>query len=228
MVDYGEFAKTRDPQDFWGQVRRTVGGKPIGQDQIDLIVEGIASGLQLAPGDIVLDLCCGNGALSRLVFERCAGGLGVDAAESLIDIAKLNFEISGREDYLRRDVIQFVRTCPEPERFDKALWYASLAYFDDAHALELLSGLAGRFANLRRVFVGNVPDRNRMSAFFKPGAYRPGLEDDPHSDIGVWRTEEGCVRLAREAGWEAEVVRMPSHFYQAHYRYDLVLTRPGC
>lgn len=227
MVDYGEFAKTRDPQDFWGQVRRTVGGKPISQDQIDLIVEGIAGGLQLSGEDRVLDLCCGNGALSRLVFARCAGGLGVDVAESLIGIAKKNFEAPGREEYLQQDAIAFVGAFPEPERFDKALWYASLQYFDRAQALEILSALAERFTNVRRLFIGNAPDRARMDAFFQPSTYRPGVEDDPRSDIGVWRTGEECIALAREAGWTAEITHMPPGFYQAHYRYDLVLTRPG-
>ena len=227
MVDYGDFAKTRDPQDFWGQVRRTVGGKPVAQDQIDLIVEGITGGLRLGRDDLLLDLCCGNGALSRLVFEHCAGGLGVDAAGPLIDIAQLNFETPGQQDYRHQDVIEFVHAFPEPGRFNKVLWYASLAYFDRAQALELLGGLATRFVNVSRVFIGNVPDRSQMRAFFKPEAYRPGVEDDPTSDIGVWRSEEECISLARETGWTAEITRMPAHFYQAHYRYDVVLTRPG-
>jgi len=31
--DYKEYPKTLDPDDVWGQVRRTVNGKPVSEDQ---------------------------------------------------------------------------------------------------------------------------------------------------------------------------------------------------
>ena len=39
LTFYKEHPKTCDPEDFWGQVKRTVNGKPIPQAQIDMIVE---------------------------------------------------------------------------------------------------------------------------------------------------------------------------------------------
>ncbi|HIE84728.1 MAG TPA: hypothetical protein EYQ00_13195, partial [Dehalococcoidia bacterium] len=52
---------TCDPDDFWGQGKRTVNGKTVDQRQIDLIIEGIVEGTDLKEDDYVLDLCCGNG-----------------------------------------------------------------------------------------------------------------------------------------------------------------------
>jgi hypothetical protein len=46
-------------------VRRTVGGKPVDEEQIGLIVGAIRQALACRPADVVLDLACGDGALSE-------------------------------------------------------------------------------------------------------------------------------------------------------------------
>lgn len=229
MIDYREHVKTCAPDDFWGQIKRTVGGKPVGQDQIDLIVTACMEGLELQREDVLLDLCCGNGALTRYFFDFCQGGVGVDLSEALIDVAKANFEKPGRDDYVVDDVVAYM-TRPHdgverPERFTKALCYGSFAYLDQAGAETVLRALAERYANVSQVFIGNLPDKAKMSAFFRPGAYTPGIENEARSDIGVWRTEDEFAELGRKTGWDARFVRMPPEFYAAHYRYDVVLTR---
>src|SRR5687768_4849570 len=111
-----EYPKSVAPDDFWGQVRRTVNGKPVSQEHIDMIVAGIRAGLQLQPKDCLLDLACGNGALSRYFFSECAGFLGVDFSEYLISVAQKNF---ARPDYefTVADVAAYTRSEPHPERF---------------------------------------------------------------------------------------------------------------
>lgn len=71
---YKEHPKTCARDDFWSQVKRTVNGKPVSQDQIEMIVDAVISGLSLGMDDRLLDLCCGNGALTRYFFARCSGG----------------------------------------------------------------------------------------------------------------------------------------------------------
>ena len=74
---YKHHPKTCDPEDFWGQVMRTVEGKAVDQAQIDMIVATVVRELELSGDDLLLDLCCGNGALTTHFFSRCRGGLGV-------------------------------------------------------------------------------------------------------------------------------------------------------
>ena len=76
--DYNEHAKSRAPDDFWGQIRRTVNGEPVSEEQINMITAAIRSTLQLNPEDKMLDLACGNGILSHLLFDSIAAYLGVD------------------------------------------------------------------------------------------------------------------------------------------------------
>jgi cyclopropane fatty-acyl-phospholipid synthase-like methyltransferase len=224
---YKEHPKNCDPDDFWGQVKRTVDGKPVSQEQIDMIVAAVTDGLDLGRDDVLLDLCCGNGALTTYFFQRCAGGVGVDFSEYLVEVAKRRFSARPEEHYVLGDALEYARSCPEPARFTRAVCYGAFMFLPAAGAAELLGALRRRFTSLGRLYIGNLPDKARMAGFYREGQYRPGMEDDPASPTGIWRTEEEFARLAAEQGWKASMRRMPPDFYAAHYRYDAVLVPAG-
>jgi len=221
---YQTHPTTCAPDDFWGQVKRTVDGRPVAPDQIAMIVEQVARGLELGPTDTLLDLCCGNGALTTFFFARCAGGLGVDVSEPLVRVAIENFVRRPSEAFILQEAVDFVRSWPEPERFTIGLCYGAFSYLTTAEAETLLATVYGRFRNVRRVFLGNLPDRDHFRRFFGE-RYRAGVEDDAGSALGIWRTVDQVHELARRCGWRAETLQMPAAFYAAHYRYDMVLTR---
>ncbi len=215
------------PNDFWGQVRRSVRGTPVDEAQIRLIVDAVVAGLALEPNDLLLDLCCGNGALSECFFERCLGGLGVDFAENQIAIARANFERPPERCYVVDDVVDFVATSGDTTRFTKVLCYGSFAYLPADDARALLTHVRTRYPNARRIYVGNVPDRALVRKFFDANAYVPGIEDEHDSTIGRWYDENEFRALASASGWQPAFHRMPPDFYSAAYRYDVILTRDG-
>jgi SAM-dependent methyltransferase len=221
---YKDHPETCDPDDFWGQVKRTVNGEPVSQEQIDMIVHAVSDGMDLSAEDLLLDLCCGNGALTAYFFEKCNGGLGVDISEYLIDVARKKFVKRENESFVVGDAVEYVRNCSRPERFTKAVCYGAFMFLPRDNARLLLEELRSRFSSLRRVFIGNLPDRALKSRFFTGEGHRPGIEDDPGSPTGIWRTEVEFVELAAECGWAAVVTRMPPSFYAAHYRFDAVLS----
>ncbi len=221
---YKEHPKTCDPNDFWSQVKRTVNGKPIPQKQIDMIVEAVCNGLDLSVDDTLLDLCCGNGALTTYLFEQCKGGLGVDFSPYLINIASKHFVKRPQESFKLQDVGEFVDTYPEPEQFSKAICYGSFMFLPHESAYKLLSTLRLRFTSIRKLYIGNLPDKLMMSEFFSGRDYRPGIENDPGAPIGIWRTKQEFIELSEETGWSSTIVRMPPEFFAAHYRFDAILT----
>lgn len=221
---YQDHPQTCDPKDYWGQVKRTEGGKPVDAEQIEMIVSAISDGLALDEQDFLLDLCCGNGALSDLIFARCQGGVGVDFSDYLIQIARQDFQRLPERRYELGSVNDYLRSEAHPERFTKALCYGGFMFFDAAMSRDFLLELRRRFPRVDRLFLGNLPDKARMGTFFREGEYQPGIEDDPCSPIGIWRTEQEFSALAAECGWHARFSRMPETFYAAKYRYDAVLT----
>jgi SAM-dependent methyltransferase len=221
---YEEHPKTCAADDYWGQVKRTVNGKPVSEEQIQLIVDTVERELDLQQEDTLLDLCCGNGALSRLLFARCSGGLGVDFSETLIKIAQQIFTVAPAQTYECGDVVSFIKSEAAPERFSKALCYAAFSLLPNDAAAMLLGVLRERFINVRTFFIGNLPDKSKVSDFFRPEAYTPGIENNPDTPLGIWRTEAEFEALAKPAGWNVRFHRMPPHYFAAKYRFDAVLT----
>lgn len=225
IYPYKDQPKTCAPDDFWGQVKRTVNGKPVGEDQIQMIVDAILNGLQIDTDDTVLDLCCGNGALSDRIFARCREGLGVDFSESLIAVAEKHFRAEPKRVYRLEDIELFLQLSDDTARFTKALCYGAFQYLAAPKAENVLVLLRRRFPNVQRFFVGNLPDKKKIDVFFGDRVRPPGVEDDAGAPIGIWREETEFAALARACGWKAEFRRMPDNFYAAGYRYDAVLTR---
>lgn len=222
---YKEHPKTCHPEDFWGQVKRTVNGVPVTQDQIDMIVDTVVKQLELTPDDILLDLCCGNGALSSQFFKYCKAGVGVDFSEYLISIANKNFASPPDQIYHLQDAVEFCENPMGSDRFTKMVCYGSFSYIEKNRAEKLLSLLNVNFPKLERIFIGNCPDKNLISNFLGDQNFLPGYEDDADTPIGVWRTIDEFILLANSCGWQARVHKMPATYYAAHYRYDVILSR---
>ncbi|HXV00337.1 MAG TPA: class I SAM-dependent methyltransferase [Caulobacteraceae bacterium] len=224
---YKEHPKTCAPDDFWSQVRRTVNGEPVGEAQIQLIVNAILRGLEIGPSDLLLDLCCGNGALTDRIFASCGGGLGVDFSPVLVDVARKHFWAAPARIYHLEDVEDFLTSTDDTARFTKALCWGSFQYLPKDKARNVLTNLGRRFAGIERLLIGNLPDKTRIGDFFRPGDYEPGVENDPASAIGIWRTQDEFTQLALACGWKVAFRFMPEESYAASYRYDAVLTRTG-
>lgn len=223
-TSYDQHARNCAPDDLWGQVRRTVNGRPLPEEQIDMIVEQVVALLELGPQDALLDLCCGNGALSSRWFSLCATGLGIDASEFLIDVAKQRFAREGAC-FEQHEALSFVLETGSTELFTRAVCYGSLQYFSQERALRLLTGLGCRFPRLTHVVIGNVPDMDRLTNFYGDCVPTATELASPLTALGVWHTERAFARLASNAGWDCSIHTMPIDFHAAHYRFDALLTR---
>jgi len=221
-----EHPKTCAENDFWGQVCRTVKGVPVSQEHIDMIVRTIKNGMNFSAGDILLDIGCGNGALSQYFFDECAKFNGVDFSEYLIMIAKNNFETPPTHIFTKIDAVEYIESEPNPDMFTKALCYGVFSYFSQDQAEKVLSGIIKFFTNINLFFIGNLPDKDRAHLFFPTeNDYNDDLLNDRESPIGIWRSRDEFSDLARKTGWNVEFSLMPDNFYSAHYRYDAILKR---
>lgn len=223
--DHDEYARSCAPDDFLGQTRRTVQGKPVSEEQIQMIIATITSKLGLQPNDTLLELACGNGALSRFLFDHCHDYLGVDFSEYLISVAKKNFEKLPHHRFMMEGAAEYVRGEAQPQRFTKVLCYASFCYFPVADTAEVLRTLHDKFTNVRTVFIGNLPDRDRAKEFYKNRQPSEQELSDFSTAIGTWRTHAEFSKLASDAGWKVQFSTMPPEFFSSYYRFDALLSR---
>ena len=222
--DYKEYPKTLPPDDLWGQVRRTVYGKPVPENQIQMMVDAIIAGLNLGRPDVLLDIGCGNGALTERLFPHCNECLGVDFSEYLISVANARFA-SPRHLFVCKDVLEYLAQEENPLRFNKTVCFAVLSYLSDANARKVLKLVGERFVNVCSLFLGNIPDAECAASFFGADEISEAELNNPESQIGVWRTRQQMVEMAEEAGWQVRFQNMPHDFYQTTYRYNAILER---
>lgn len=221
---YDAHARQCDRDDIWRQVKRTVNGRALPQEQISLIVETVTEMLALSPSDILLDICCGNGALTHHWFARCTGGVGIDASPYLIEVANERFASGKTYRYMATEALSYIRASTGRSDFTKAVCYGSLQYFSRERASDLLAAVRGRYPHLECMVVGNIPDRDRARHFFSEGIPDASALDSPHSQIGVWYSAAGFGSIAWNSGWNCRIHRMPAGFHAAHYRFDAILT----
>jgi len=219
--DYLERPKQFERNDFWRQVRRTVNGQPISDEQIQLIVEQVRHGLDLQAGDRLLDIGCGNGALTACFETGVEATLGVDYSAYLIDVAKQHFE-SPRLRFAELSIEQMITGRLQRDH-DKALLYGVSSYVSDDLLKALICWYFGDHDGC--LFIGNVRDERHATAFYKQTKSAQELGDHTTS-IGKWRTQDWFVQLAQVLGLRAAFMKMPPAFYLSTYYFDVVLTRP--
>jgi cyclopropane fatty-acyl-phospholipid synthase-like methyltransferase len=223
--DHDEFARSKPRDDFLSQIRRTVDGKPVSEEQMQLIENSIVMGLKLIKKDRVLDLACGNGVLSKRLFEKCNELHGVDLSIFLISVAQEYFQNLPKYKFSQSDIVDFLRNDSECLNFNKVLCYGSFSYLSEKEAKQTLTLLYKRYPNVSHIYIGNLPDYKKNNLFFK---YSKPSEEDLRlhtTTIGIWRSEEEFCSLSSKCGWRPTIHPMKKNFYSSSYRYDVLLKR---
>ena len=219
--DYLERPKQFGREDFWQQVRRTINGQPLSDDQIQLIVQQIAKGLSLDQSDKLLDIGCGNGALTVLLAPFAGEILGVDYSEYLIGIAQEHFE-SPKLKFLELSIERMIEDKLNGS-FGKALLYGVSSYLCDDLVERLTAWYFSR-AGKSAMFIGNVRDKRYAAEFYKEARGDQELSDHTTS-IGKWRTKEWFIELGQRLELQVEFMKMPSMFYLSSYYFDVLFKR---
>jgi hypothetical protein len=227
LADHDAHARSVPADAYWKQVRRTVGGEPVSEAQIMLIVNAITSALSLRQDDIVLDLACGNGALSSYLFKKCAGLVGVDSSPYLIEVAQRDFAQTPHYRFSLDDVVSYVAHEQDTSSFTKTLIYGAFQYIPRYDAVLVLRALYERFPAVSKVFIGNIPNKRLTDRFYRDRTPADAELNDSEARIGVWYLPEEFERMARSIGWHAECSCMPPDFYASSYRFDVTLERPS-
>ncbi|VAX09387.1 hypothetical protein MNBD_GAMMA26-1897 [hydrothermal vent metagenome] len=209
--------------DFWSQIKRTINGIPVSDKEIDMIVNQIIIQLELQNEDNVLDLGCGNAALSSRLFGFINRYIGVDFSEYLIEIANEYFRPNESVRYIKSDICSYVTKAANSEEFSKVLCYGAMAYLSRNDVVATVQTLRDRFKNVERIYFGNIPNKSKAKEFFlNRKIYKYSL-DDPQSAIGVWWDPDDIVTVMKNIGFTPLISHMHESFYSSSYRFDLTL-----
>jgi SAM-dependent methyltransferase len=226
MDIHKEFPKTVSRDDFWSQIKRTVNGQPVSEENINRIVFAIRNALLRAHGERkLLDLGCGNAALASRLFDDVDEYTGVDFSEYLIGVAREFFMHNKVKAYVEGDILDFLKSCSDCKDYTHVLCYGVFSYLPKIRAQEFFKVMVKNFPNVKSVFVGNLPDADKADSFFAKRSITDFELDNEQSPIGVWWRPSEISKIATDCGWNCYIERMPPDFYASEYRFDLVLSR---
>jgi cyclopropane fatty-acyl-phospholipid synthase-like methyltransferase len=219
-------------QEFWNskaedsspfkQVGRVSANAEHRQETLELIASDIITKLHLQPGDRVLDICCGNGELSKLIAPHVKQLVGVDFSAKLLDHAR-SHNAAGNISYHLGDALNF----KPDQQFNKAYLYFSFQYFEShAFAGEVLANIKQHMEPGSLVLLGDVPDASRWGVFYKTFLQKLFYFKQKwtgENSMGKFWSEAELDTLAREQGLEGRVLHQNAQLPNAAYRFDYLL-----
>ena len=225
--DHDAFARSKDEQDFWGQIRRTVNGQSVSEDQILIIKNAIEAAMPRFNRKGLLDIGCGNGALTYTLKDKFKYIYEIDPSEYLISIGKKYFAETSNINFFCGRALDCLLELEDisKESINMILFYGSMSYISTNELSRILEFASLDLPNVEVIYFGNVPDIEKSSIFFSD-FLPPDLDlQDHHSAIGKWWGKEELSYFCGQYDFKVDIIRMNKDFYGHQIRFDAKLTR---
>lgn len=206
---------------FW-QVGKTVGGKPVDEKQLDLIVGQVRHTLDLHGTDRVADLGCGNGLVTREVSRFVASTLGVEKNKDLYDAA-LKLCSSCHVELYNESILEFDFSASGA---NKLYLYEVVQHLGYREVAETVLRIARSVGAGSRIFIGGIPDDERKWDFYGPWQRRRSYMEALAlgTDVmGTWFHKDFFLFLGEQYGLDVEILQQHSDLYTSSYRFDCLI-----
>jgi cyclopropane fatty-acyl-phospholipid synthase-like methyltransferase len=153
------YANDVSEKDEQSQVLRTIDKKPITEELWEFTLSKIDDVFNVLRGDNVLDLCCGNGLLSKHYIKKSATVTAVDVSNVLLrNISNIDGLTTINSDIR---LLNF-----ENNSFDKVILYAGIQYLNEKESIELIQNIYNWLKPNGCLFIGDIPDTNKRWNFY--------------------------------------------------------------
>lgn len=206
------------------QVLRTLNKQPVSDAEFQEILKDIEGKLELNQGDVVLDLCCGNGLITSYLAPKCKSIIGVDYIQDLtlqIDRDKYT-NISIIVEDIRK--VQF-----DHAAFDKIIIYAGLQYLTLKETVCFFESIIKWLKKDGLFLVGDIPNNNCLWEFSntdeRQAVYFDALKNEAPL-IGTWFEPQWLKNLGKYVGFKKiDILAQPTQLPYAHYRFDALFLK---
>jgi SAM-dependent methyltransferase len=212
------------PESPLKQVDRTINGSEMCQAQLELSINAVIEVLGLRSADRVIDLCCGNGMITKAIAQKTEKVIAVDFSEKLVDYAR-RFNHSPNIDYIVSDVLYLPRIFFESS--NKFYMRDSISCLNASGFSCLLRSIASS-SEFESLYISGVPDAEKLSIYYdddeKMAFYRHReAVGRPH--IGNWWTREEIKKLVEVEGLKVSFLAQNRALASAYYRFDFVVEK---
>lgn len=213
--------------DLFQQVGKTINGVAIAPQQFAELLNDILKNLKLKETEYLLDLCCGNGLITKCLSQHVHKASGVDYSAPLIESANKNNAADNIE-YLLSDIknILYYENSFE-HKFDKVLCYEALAFFNEDELHKLLDDLKNLISPDATILIASVLDQsckfNFYNTFTRKLMYLLNRIKGTDPGLGKWWNMNNIKKIAEASGYNCKIVNQNNILHTAHYRKDIVL-----
>lgn len=222
---YNERVNSLEKEDLLKQVGHSVNGKAISSKEFDKIMIDIKEVLNLSIDDNLIDLCCGNGVITREFVGSCDSIYGVDFSRELISIAKNN-SCTNNEKYINCNIFDIYQHLCENVKFSKVLMYGSLQHFSPKSFSQLLILIKSLCDQEFTIFFGLVTDRKYKWQFYNTirkralYIYRRIMKIDV---MGTWWDKEYINKVCEEMNLCCNFISVKAGNYGYPYRFHFTV-----
>jgi cyclopropane fatty-acyl-phospholipid synthase-like methyltransferase len=227
-MDWERFYATHslaiDRTDYLTQVGHTESGRPIDAEQFSWIVSRIRELLDLGPSDILLDLCCGNGLITKELASTAREVVGVDFSKPLLEIANQDHR-SGNVSYHHLNVLELQGLSSRDSRkFNKIVMYAALQHFRKKDLSSILKNILRLSTSERVILLGFVPDlKRKWSLYDSPKRKLAHIVRwvSRKERMGTWWDQEYISTVCEELGLRCGFHELDPKLHASRYRFDV-------
>jgi cyclopropane fatty-acyl-phospholipid synthase-like methyltransferase len=224
---WATYPKSVGRTDYLRQVQSTIRGEPISDRQFRLSVEEICNLLELKTDDTVIDLCCGNGLITKELAARCTHVVGVDFSEPLLSVANADHRPDGVQ-YIRSDVLKLSSVAGVCDRrFTKAVMAGALQHFRRRDLRVLLQSTM-ELLRLDGIFaITAVPNLKMKGAFYSTVRCRIAhlwYKARGRDAMGTWWNQQWIKTTCEELGLKCQF-HVPNDKDLSRYRFDVKVFR---
>jgi SAM-dependent methyltransferase len=219
--NYGKESKEDDPQK---QVLRTINQDSISEELWKFTVKEIEEQIEPNIDDRLLELCCGNGLISRYFSPLCKHITSVDVSEDLVALIDKN-QYSNIE-----PIVSDIRNLDFTDKvFSKVIIYAGIQYLTLSESVILLEKVFRWLKPGGCIFLGDIPNYNKKWEFYNNSErhfiYFKNLKEGK-SIVGTWYEPSFFKNLSRVLGFRKSIfLPQNSKLIYSNYRYDFKLIK---
>lgn len=204
-------------------------GRVRDNNALDAVAKWIIKNLNLTKKDVVLDVCCGNGLLTKRVAPYVKEIVGVDISEELIRNAK-RYSSGKNIKYFQRNALEIGNLFPS-NYFDKSYCYLSFQYFDLRSGKKLIEVLSDVTKANGLILIGDIPNKeirwiyyntlNKKIKYIMLSLVNRILEIGMY--MGRWWDPNEIFNICSELGLDAKILIQDNTLPDAHFRFDVLI-----
>lgn len=217
--------ESQEETDLFYQVGKTINKKPISEFIFRQMVKDIILQLQLNDTDVLLEMCCGNGLLTKPLSEFSGSVYAFDFTKHLIETAK-KFKQKDNVIYKVGDAkSDFFKIFDFQKKPTKYLMNDSLGYFTQTDLENILALIISNSKSFKFYITGIPTDSLKWNFYNTEDRKKTYLNaikngDETNNGMGKWWAENEFSEIAKRFNLKLTLSNQPKKI--SNYRTNVL------